>query len=54
MLQADSTELFLLERLNSPKYAVKENYEFVLRKFYTVKVFFPSQYFLFLNPFSFL
>ena len=47
MLQADSTELFLLERLNSPKYAVKENYEFVLRMFYTVKVFFQVSIFSF-------
>ena len=46
MVQADSTEIFLLERLNSLNYAVKENYESVLRMFLTVTNFL-SQYFLF-------
>ena len=42
MVQADSTEIFLLERLNSLNYAVKENYESVLRMFLTVKNFFKA------------
>ena len=40
MVQADSTEIFLLERLNSLNYAVKENYESVLRMFFNSKSFF--------------
>ena len=47
MVQADSTEIFLLERLNSLNYAVKENYESVLRMFLTVKKNFKSVFSLF-------